>query len=434
MFLRALSRVSRVLITPPLRPIFDLQKTFPKVQLVFEWPDGSRKKVPAAVGDSLFDVVMNNNLDIDGFGACDGELACSTCHLILSDDVYNALPNPPSEEELDLLDTAPLITDTSRLGCQVIVSEEMDEALIKIPEFISKISAEKSAKLAEKRRGSSELSEESSNKRGNDMSLSRPPKRIKVRAEGAFKAAETKRRPKFTISETPRAAEGAGDGNRSSLSKTKSVQLSTDLITSKSQPSGLKLTPRKSILKPSRDFIDTSELKAVEPVASSTSLAASKVKKKKLSKNAIKHIKWVKRHRKQTVSRRKRKANLKLARDRPQRDVQDHVAEAIAYLHTWYGSPDTWKYQKIAQLTLIRHAFNHQLIDDDTYELLLHYLAGAEGSVSDRIRSMCQQVIDNNGLQPESPTLPLSIPDSEDPGAVIERAKRMLEFVLPSVV
>ncbi|KAM7534858.1 hypothetical protein Aperf_G00000110939 [Anoplocephala perfoliata] len=428
MFLRALSRVSRVLITPPLRPIFDLQKTFPKVQLVFEWPDGSRKKVPAAVGDSLFDVVMNNNLDIDGFGACDGELACSTCHLILSDDVYNALPNPPSEEELDLLDTAPLITDTSRLGCQ-------NSFLIHGIKFGARLWITSTFIMAfKKRRESSELSEESSNKGGNDVSLSRPPKRIKVRAEGAFKAAETKRRPKFTISVPPRAAEGAGDGNRSSLSKAKSVQLSTDLITSKSQPSGSKLTPRKSILKPSRDFIDTSELKAVEPVASSTSLAASKVKKKKLSKNAIKHIKWVKRHRKQTVSRRKRKANLKLARDRPQRDVQDHVAEAIAYLHTWYGSPDTWKYQKVAQLTLIRHAFNHQLIDDDTYELLLHYLAGAEGSVSDRIRSMCQQVIDNNGLQPESPTLPLSIPDSEDPGAVIERAKRMLEFVLPSAV
>ncbi|VDD79614.1 unnamed protein product [Mesocestoides corti] len=69
-------------------------------------------------------------------GACDGTLACSTCHLILSDDVYNNLPNPPSEEEVDLLDIAPSITDTSRLGCQVIVSEDMDGTVIRIPEDI----------------------------------------------------------------------------------------------------------------------------------------------------------------------------------------------------------------------------------------------------------------------------------------------------------
>ncbi|VDM25436.1 unnamed protein product [Hydatigera taeniaeformis] len=86
------------------------------VQLTFEWPcNGTRKTVSANVGDTLLDVVSENDLDIDGFGACGGELACSTCHLILSDDVYNKLPNPPSEEELDLLDIAPNTTDTQVL-------------------------------------------------------------------------------------------------------------------------------------------------------------------------------------------------------------------------------------------------------------------------------------------------------------------------------
>ncbi|KAH9278658.1 Adrenodoxin, mitochondrial [Echinococcus granulosus] len=107
------------------------------VQLTFEWLcNGVRKTVPANVGDTLLEVILDNELDIDGFGACGGELACSTCHLILSDDIYNKLPNPPSEEETDLLDLAPVITDTSRLGCQVIVSDEMDGAVIKIPEFL----------------------------------------------------------------------------------------------------------------------------------------------------------------------------------------------------------------------------------------------------------------------------------------------------------
>ncbi|EUB64728.1 Adrenodoxin [Echinococcus granulosus] len=83
------------------------------VQLTFEWLcNGVRKTVPANVGDTLLEVILDNELDIDGFGACGGELACSTCHLILSDDIYNKLPNPPSEEETDLLDLAPVITDT----------------------------------------------------------------------------------------------------------------------------------------------------------------------------------------------------------------------------------------------------------------------------------------------------------------------------------
>lgn len=95
--------------------------------MTFEWPDGVKKQtVQANIGDTLFDVVLDNDVDIDGFGiftllpfyqhvflgACNAKLACSTCHLILPDDVYDKLPNPPSEEELDLLDTAPLITDT----------------------------------------------------------------------------------------------------------------------------------------------------------------------------------------------------------------------------------------------------------------------------------------------------------------------------------
>lgn len=89
---------------------------------------------------------------------------------------------------------------------------------------------------------------------------------------------------------------------------------------------------------------------------------AASTERKKLSKNAVKRIKWVKRHRKKTVSKRKRKANLKLARARPQRDVQDRVAKAVEYLNAWYESPETWKYQKIAQISLIKHAFNSQLV------------------------------------------------------------------------
>lgn len=90
--------------------------------------------------------------------------------------------------------------------------------------------------------------------------------------------------------------------------------------------------------------------------------AEAKPRKPKKSKNALKRIKWVKRHKKKTFSRRKRRANRELARSRPQRDAEQHLAEAVEYLNTWYSSPETWKYKKVAQLTLIKHAFNPVLV------------------------------------------------------------------------
>ena len=65
--------------------------------------------------------MLNNDLPLDGFGACEGTLACCTCHVILSQEHFDRQDrtNPASEEELDLLDLAPDLSDLSRLGCQV---------------------------------------------------------------------------------------------------------------------------------------------------------------------------------------------------------------------------------------------------------------------------------------------------------------------------
>ena len=57
---------------------------------------------------------------LDGFGACEGTLACSTCHLIFKDEDFKRLEEEATDEELDMLDLAFGLTDTSRLGCQVI--------------------------------------------------------------------------------------------------------------------------------------------------------------------------------------------------------------------------------------------------------------------------------------------------------------------------
>uniref|UniRef100_A0A452HGL2 2Fe-2S ferredoxin-type domain-containing protein n=1 Tax=Gopherus agassizii TaxID=38772 RepID=A0A452HGL2_9SAUR len=94
--------------------------------------DGERLTATAKEGESLLEVVVNQNLSIDGFGACEGTLACSTCHLIFEEDVFQKL-DAITDEELDMLDLAYGLTDTSRLGCQVCVKKAMDGLTVQVP-------------------------------------------------------------------------------------------------------------------------------------------------------------------------------------------------------------------------------------------------------------------------------------------------------------
>ena len=98
---------------------------------------GETRTVQAKLGDNLLDVIIDNDVDIDGFGACEGTLACSTCHLIFTEDNYEKIQQKPTDEELDMLDLAFGLQDTSRLGCQVIVTEEMNDWKIRVPESVS---------------------------------------------------------------------------------------------------------------------------------------------------------------------------------------------------------------------------------------------------------------------------------------------------------
>jgi ferredoxin len=66
-------------------------------------------------------------------GACEGTLACSTCHVVLKPDDYARIPNKPCDEELDMLDLAYGLTDTSRLGCQITLTKQLDGLEIKVP-------------------------------------------------------------------------------------------------------------------------------------------------------------------------------------------------------------------------------------------------------------------------------------------------------------
>ena len=68
--------------------------------------------------------------------ACKGIAACSTCHIIVVDKEYFNRLVPPDETELDMLDLAYGVTDTSRLGCQLKLSKECDNILIRIPDGV----------------------------------------------------------------------------------------------------------------------------------------------------------------------------------------------------------------------------------------------------------------------------------------------------------
>ena len=108
---------------------------YPKEEtLKIKWilKDGTEKITPAAVGASLLQVAHRYDIELEG--ACAGVCACSTCHILLTRDVYDSLPEA-SEEEEDMLDQAPGLSATSRLGCQVILTDECDGITVKLPKI-----------------------------------------------------------------------------------------------------------------------------------------------------------------------------------------------------------------------------------------------------------------------------------------------------------
>ncbi|XP_076838536.1 adrenodoxin-like [Brachyhypopomus gauderio] len=109
-----------------------------KVTINFINQDGEKITVKASPGETLLDVVIEQQLDFDGFGACEGTLACSTCHLILEEDTYKQLGHI-SDEELDMLDLAYGLTDTSRLGCQICLTKSLDGMTVRLPESVADI-------------------------------------------------------------------------------------------------------------------------------------------------------------------------------------------------------------------------------------------------------------------------------------------------------
>lgn len=92
--------------------------------------DGSISEVQAQPGDRLLEVAQADGQPLEG--TCEGQMACSTCHVILDAADFDRLPRP-SEDEEDMLDLAAGATRTSRLSCQIWLDETLDGLTVRIP-------------------------------------------------------------------------------------------------------------------------------------------------------------------------------------------------------------------------------------------------------------------------------------------------------------
>jgi len=99
-------------------------------KITFVERDGTPREVDAPLGMSVLEIARRHDIDIEG--ACEGSLACSTCHVIVDPQWYDLLKEA-SEDEEDMLDLAFNLTVTSRLCCQIVITEELDGLTVQLP-------------------------------------------------------------------------------------------------------------------------------------------------------------------------------------------------------------------------------------------------------------------------------------------------------------
>lgn len=109
-----------------------------ELHVTFITKEGEQIHVEVAEGDNLLDIAQANNLDMEG--ACGGSCACSTCHVIVDPEFYDKMEEPDDDEN-DMLDLAFGLTETSRLGCQIHMTKELDGIRIALPAMTRNLQA-----------------------------------------------------------------------------------------------------------------------------------------------------------------------------------------------------------------------------------------------------------------------------------------------------
>src|SRR5918998_1062899 len=90
----------------------------------------SSREVDAPAGERLLDVAQADGQPLEG--TCEGQMACSTCHVIVDPEDFPKLPRA-SEEEEDMLDLAAHVTRTSRLACQIMLTDALESLTVRMP-------------------------------------------------------------------------------------------------------------------------------------------------------------------------------------------------------------------------------------------------------------------------------------------------------------
>ena len=99
--------------------------------MTFITATGERQDIEAPSGLSVMEIARRHDLGIEG--ACEGSIACATCHVIV-DAAYADRLDQASAEEEEMLDLAVGVQPTSRLGCQIVLTEELDGLTVRLPE------------------------------------------------------------------------------------------------------------------------------------------------------------------------------------------------------------------------------------------------------------------------------------------------------------
>lgn len=109
-----------------------------ELHVTFITKEGEQLTYEVAEGDSILDIAQHYNLDMEG--ACGGSCACSTCHVIVDPDFYDEIPEPDDDEN-DMLDLAFGLTETSRLGCCIKMTKEIDGIRVALPAMTRNVSS-----------------------------------------------------------------------------------------------------------------------------------------------------------------------------------------------------------------------------------------------------------------------------------------------------
>ncbi len=103
--------------------------------------NNQKTSVIANKGENLFKTARNNNVKVKA--VCDGLLSCGTCHMYLENDLYDKIIDHYEVEEEELLERSVGLTDTSRLGCQTIITEDFEGTVIEIPDHLESYNCDK---------------------------------------------------------------------------------------------------------------------------------------------------------------------------------------------------------------------------------------------------------------------------------------------------